>query len=121
MSCLFQSIGECLGMSHARVRQEILDYMQRHSTAKFACAKEEDSLPFDQLVQLSENKSLTEYILEMQKSSTWGGGIELATACLLYDMNITVHFDGKEIQLGSGTAAREIHINYNGSHYTAQL
>jgi uncharacterized membrane protein YecN with MAPEG domain len=56
----------------------------------------------------------------MKKANSWGGGMELIAAVLLYDVVIEVIFNQNAIIFGEEVVrdkSRRIKLGYNGSHY----
>lgn len=74
MSCLFQSIGRGLNKSNEVVRREICTHLQN-----------DPHLFSDHFAVVD-----AAYIQHMRRRSTWGGGIEIRAACLLYNVHIHV-------------------------------
>lgn len=113
MSCLFQSIGECLGLSAERVRADVVAYMREHAD------EEIEGLELRHWVEGAEGKGFTAYLREMSDSGTWGGGIEIDIACVLYRAAITVRYAGGSLEVSVPRPRRRIALRYTGAHYTA--
>ncbi len=115
MSCLFQSIGACLGLSAAAVRTDIVHYMREHGDDEIA------DLKLKHWIEGAEDKTWDTYLWNMSSGSEWGGGPELDVACILYDVDIVIQHAGGTLRIGAEPASgdrRVITLRYTGSHYT---
>ena len=79
MSCLFDSLEYFLKISSKDIRTKICDYLENSN----------------QLVEGLDTKDLLDiesedYIRKMRKKSTWGGGIEIKSACNIWNLRIFV-------------------------------
>ena len=108
MSCLFESLGRGLSLSASDVRRQICNYLEQNPNLY-----QDDYVVVD-----------SAYVERMRKHSTWGGGIEIRAACLLYGISVHVHVvrrgnadSGAITFLGNG-ACRDVHLNWTGNHYT---
>lgn len=110
MSCLFHSIGVCLGLTQETVRSDIVNYMALHAERKH------DSVKLKEWIEAAEDVGFEKYIEEMRKSSTWGGGIEMYIACLLYNANIVIHCRDGNFPIGD-KKKKELHLKYTGNHF----
>ncbi len=110
MSCLFNSIGGCLGKSGSDVRREICEFMNMHQDMDI------NDMPLKQWIEISENRSATEYITAMQSAAVWGGGLELTAASNLYNISIIVNFGNVLIRVNEDKP-KVIRLFYTGSHY----
>jgi hypothetical protein len=71
-------------------------------------------------ITVGEDVSMEEYCRNMKKSNSWGGGIEIIAAVLLYDVIIEVILNQNAIIFGEQVVndkSRRIKLGYNGSHY----
>jgi hypothetical protein len=110
MSCLFHSIGACLGFTQEAVRHDILEYMVDNAD------KKHDDVKLKDWIESAEDVSFEAYLADMRKEDTWGGAVELDIACLLYNANVIVHFNKKRIVIGT-PRSKELHIKYTGNHF----
>lgn len=67
--------------------------------------------------------SIEDYLLQMANSGTWGGGVEIIVASILFNVTIQVHRSGFATNLDifyGGNGAQVVNILYNGiDHYDA--
>jgi hypothetical protein len=79
-----------------------------------------DDISANDVIQWTEDKTLKEYILEMRKTSVWGGSIEIKAFCDLYGMRVIVHIKNTRRMVTFESESRKngtIHIHWNGGHY----
>ena len=116
MSCLFDSLGYFLNIKSNKIRSIICDYLEKDNKL-FDDIKTKDLL-------LLESKN---YIKFMRKSSTWGGAIEIKSACNIWNLKIIVkniRTDGKKKSRikfiptnGINSLTKKIKLLWNGIHY----
>lgn len=118
MSCLFDSLSIYLVTDDSKkvnsnqLRQEICSYLERNP-------KLMDDVNVSQITKWESNTELGEYISKMRMSSTWGGAVEILCFCNMYNSNVIVHHQGREIEFKSKEKSNNnIHLNYNGCHFT---
>ena len=114
MSCLFRSIGYFLNKNQDEVRSKICDYLDNNGEI-IKGVNTKDLIKF-------ENKN---YIQNMRKSNTQGGGIEIQCACNIWNLKIIVVNirDSKQkknidfFPIDSNKINKIIKITWNGGHY----
>ena len=112
MSCLFRSIGYFLNLNQDNVRAKICDYLQNNGDI-IKGVNTKDLIKF-------ENKN---YIQNMRKSKTQGGGIEIQCACNIWNLKIIVvniRDKTKNIEflpINNNKINKIIKITWNGGHY----
>ena len=116
MSCLFDSIGRSVNKPGSEVRNAIMNYIVTHLDTEFNGVTIGNWLSY---VRKNENYiSDDEYILTLRRQSTWGGGMELAIASLLFNTNFIVHFRDNLIAFDSTQdTTTTTHLHYTGGHY----
>ncbi len=112
MSCLFDSISSFVKTSSQELRNEICDYLQSNN-------KLIDGLDTNKIL-LMENDN---YVDNMRNLSTWGGAVEIQSACNLYNCRINV-INTRDTPIRTieflpinSTIDRTLSITWNGSHY----
>jgi len=80
MSCLFDSLSYFLKYDSNQIRQKICDYLEKNEPII-------DGLDTKFVLSLDDSN----YIANMRKRSEWGGGIEIQTACNLWNLRIIIH------------------------------
>jgi hypothetical protein len=131
MSCLFRSIGLHVGKATHDVRADICDYMEAHITdtlmglsiGEWICMSAEMDCPN---CPLALHVEAMKYIVNMRRSVIWGGGIEIAIACQVYNRNIVVcdmpHTEVvAEFLVMVPTLHHPIHLGWNGYHYEPMM
>lgn len=112
MSCLFNSLSFFLNEDGYIIRQKICDYLLNNG-------KIIDGLDTSFILNLESNN----YIQNMRNANTWGGAIEIQSACNLYNVNITIRNyrdnNGQNIEFIPVTnqATRIIELEWTGGHY----
>jgi len=112
MSCLFNSISHFIQDSNSsEVRAKICDYLKANKP----------------LIDGIETKDILEfegsnYISKMRGSGTWGGGIEIQSACNIWKLRIIIinrRDNSKSIEFlpVSGNYKRSIELEWTGGHY----
>ena len=113
MSCLFNSLSKFIdNMTSDKLRKDICVYIsQNPNLLGNICVRD--------IVKWENGSELSDYIKNMEKSTTMGGGIEIKCFCEMYNIVVIVHHKNKEITfLPSKTSVKNIHLDYTGSHYT---
>ena len=80
MSCLFNSLSYFIKEDSYNIRQKICDYLQDNNTII-------DDLDTKTILDMED----TNYIQNMRNISTWGGAIEIQSACNIWKLQIVVH------------------------------
>jgi len=80
MSCLFNSLSYFIKEDSYHIRQKICDYLQDNNNII-------DGLDTKVILDM-ENLN---YIQNMRNTSTWGGAIEIQSACNIWKFQIVVH------------------------------
>ena len=111
MSCLFQALSYFLVYSTDEIRQKICDYLESNQPIM-------EGLDTKFILELDD----INYVQNMRNSSQWGGGIEIQTACNLFDLRIIVHKligDRRTIEFLPVTKrpVYTIEITWNGFHF----
>jgi len=115
MSCLFNSLSYFIKDDSCKIRQIICDYLQENKPII-------DGMGTDEVLQLEYHNAKT-YISNMRLSSTWGGAIEIQTACNIWELRINVSNyrdqNNRVIEFVplKGTYERTINIYWTGGHY----
>ena len=109
MSCMFNSIGQCISKNPDSIRKDICDYL-------------DTNLPIIDGVNTLDLLNMEDsfYIEKMRNPNTWGGGIELQVACILWNLRINIICsDNKIIEFIPlhQIVDKTIKIHWNGSHY----
>lgn len=82
MSCLFDSLSFFIKLDSVSIRNIICNYLEANQTLI-------DGLETNFILSLDIPKD--EYIKRMRQSYTWGGGIEIQSACNIWNIRILVH------------------------------
>jgi hypothetical protein len=82
MSCLFNSLSYFINESSCQIRQTICDYLKDNKPII-------DGLETHNVLQF-ESKDANTYITNMRSTSTWGGAIEIQSACNIWNLRINV-------------------------------
>lgn len=80
MSCLFDSLSYFINRTSTEIRQIICNYLEENNSII-------DGLETSFILEL-ENKN---YIKDMRRNNTWGGAIEIQSACNIWNIRILVH------------------------------
>jgi len=112
MSCLFNSLSYFINENSCNIRQKICDYLQNNG-------KLMDGLDTNYILNMENNN----YIENMRSMSTWGGAIEIQSACNIWNVRIIV----KDIRTNAkteiefipinGNIERTIKLEWSGGHY----
>ena len=110
MSCLFNSVGQLLGVPTETVRRTICDYLAGDHPVL-------DGMKTSDVLALES----PQYIQRMRQSSTWGGAIEIQTIVRIWNVNVTVQNrrDGTSpIEFVTpGIANGTLTLYWTGNHY----
>ena len=119
MSCLFDSLEYFLKIPSKEIRTKICDYL----------TQDNDLMEGFNTTDLLEIESI-DYIKKMRKSSTWGGGIEIKSACNIWNLRIFLINVRKSDKVdktnpyieflpnkNNKTHAKTIYLTWNGFHY----
>lgn len=111
MSCLFDSISYFLRIDSFKTRQRICDYLETNPV----------------IIEGSETKLILDmedknYISRMRSTTTWGGALEIKSACNIWNIKIIVYIDrvqNKKIEFTptNGHYMGCIEIEWQGNHY----
>lgn len=117
MSCLFQSLSAFTGESADGMRQKIVDYMRTND-------KLLNDIRVCDAVGWESGQSLSAYLDQMKRSSTWGGAIEIAAFVCMTKTNVWVYNarDSRQgttqiIRFSHPEATSKIDIQWQGGHY----
>ena len=80
MSCLFNSLSYFINEDSYIIRQKICDYLQENNVIV-------EGLDTKLILDMEDGN----YILHMRNSATWGGAIEIQSACNIWKLQIIVH------------------------------
>jgi hypothetical protein len=117
MSCLFDSLSHFVkNMNGKELRKEITSYISK------------DPVLIDSDVKLStilqyESQSIGDYVNEMVKESTWGGGIEIKAFCEMFHISVHIHIIGNDKVVKfypsqNNFKNKYIEIFWNGNHFS---
>lgn len=112
MSCLFESLAVFFKHNdHKKVRQQICNYLESNGALI-------DGIETSTILQIESPN----YVNNMRLTSTWGGGIEIQSACNIWKVRIIVHNlrqnNTIEFIPVSGSFSSTIEISWTGNHYT---
>jgi len=116
MSCLFNSLQYFINVDSYYIRQMICDYLANNGQII-------DGLDTKFILDM-ENVN---YIAHMRNTSTWGGAIEIQSACNIWKLRIIVRDIRtpvkKEIEFLpiSGIVNNTIYLEWSGGHYEPSL
>ena len=114
MSCLFNSLSQFLKIDSNRIRQQICDYLSENKPII-------DGLNTNFIFNLDNNN----YVNNMRHQSTWGGAIEISTACNIWNIRIIVHnkttYPPTNIEFLpiNKVYFHTINLEWTGNHYEA--
>lgn len=115
MSCLFNSLSYFVNEDSYTIRQMICDFLEANKPIIHGMETHE--------VLALENGNSTNYITSMRLSSTWGGAIEIQSACNIWKLQINVSNyrdnDNRIIEFIplNNNYEKTIHLYWNGGHY----
>ena len=113
MSCLYIAIGNLLKINHREIRQKICDYLSAGNNLI-------DGLETKDILNIEDKN----YVKNMRRQSTWGGAIEIAAACNIWNCRINVinirERPNKIIEFNPSVSVIEktLTLKWTGSHYT---
>lgn len=115
MSCLFNSMSHFLSISSGQIRSDICGYLAENRPLI-------DGISTRQILEMDSGPN---YIENMRKTSTWGGGIEIQAACNLWKLRIIVHDIRKRCNSSqhiefvpvSSSPEKTIELEWSGGHY----
>lgn len=110
MSCLFIAIGRALRVPHATLRQDVCHFIETTNPSVM------DTVDLHTWIRVDSGLDAAAYARRMSQPHEWGGAIEIWCATRMYDINVTVRYNGTCIQIGDGT--KNVQLGYTGSHYT---
>jgi hypothetical protein len=112
MSCLFNSLSYFLNQDSYSIRQQICDYLENNN-------KIMEDIDTTIILNLENN----DYITTMRNTSTWGGAIEIQTACNIWNLKIIVKnirdINGADIEFIPihNNFLTTIYLEWSGGHY----
>lgn len=115
MSCLFNSLNYFIKEDSQKVRQKICDYLEENNPII-------DGLDTKEVIKFDSGDVET-YIRKMRLTSTWGGAIEIQSACNIWNLQINVaNYRDKNKKIIEfiplkGNIQRTINIYWTGGHY----
>lgn len=115
MSCLFNSLSYFINENSYTIRQMICDYLEENKPIIQGMETHE--------ILVLENSSSQNYITKMRLPSTWGGAVEIQSACNIWKLQINVsnYRDNNnriiEFIPLNNNCEKTIHIYWNGGHY----
>jgi len=115
MSCLFNSLSYFLHEDSITIRQKICDYLHENKPIIDGLDTKE--------VLLLESNNVENYISNMRNTSTWGGAIEIQSACNIWNIQINVsnYRDNNEKHIEfipiNGDISNVLNIYWTGGHY----
>lgn len=115
MSCLFDSLSKFVGVTHAELRKRIVGYLATNPVLMG------DTIRATDVVDWTEDTTLSRYISEMKRSSVWGGGIEIKAFCDIYRVRVVVWIKNTNRFVefkGASQLNGTVHVHWNGGHYT---
>ena len=112
MSCLFDSLSRFLSIDSYSLRQQLCDYLSTNP-------KLFDDIDTSDWISWENNYVLSDYINNMRKSYTWGGGIEIKAFCNIYKAQVIIRFLDRNITFYPNDPPEKIiNINYTGNHFS---
>ncbi len=127
MSCLFNSFSYFKEItnndSSEIIRNKICNYLETNPIVF-------DNVNVSDIILWETNSNLTNYIINMRNTSTWGGAIEIFAFCNIYNVNVNVKnirdsgdssllnniIQFKRLESPESIKAL-IQITWNGGHY----
>jgi hypothetical protein len=103
MSCLFDSLSYFLKIDSNTIRQIICNYLESNN----------------QIINGIDNKILLDiedpyYIQKMRNTNTWGGGIEIKSACNIWNIKIIVLINNRQNMIEFIPDNNNSSLNLNG-------
>ena len=115
MSCLFNSLSHFINEPSIQIRLKICDYLQQNKPII-------DGLDTYEVLKFESQDAQT-YIQNMRSPSTWGGAIEIQSACNIWNIRINVKNyrdnNNKTIEFIplNSNYIKTINIYWTGGHY----
>ena len=121
MSCLFNSLSYFLNQNSYEIRQTICNYLQNNGNIM-------DGLETKDILEILEiEEGGNNYINNMRSPSTWGGAVEIQSACNIWNLKIIVK-NIRDIDRNSSNSLIEfiplhnninktIYLEWSGGHY----
>jgi hypothetical protein len=115
MSCLFNSLSFFIQKDSYEIRQLICDYLKENKPII-------EGMETCEVITF-ENNNVDNYIQNMRLTSTWGGAIEIQSACNIWNIRINVlnyrDSDNKIIEFIplNKNIEKTINIYWTGGHY----
>lgn len=110
MSCLFNSISYFMSINSDELRNNACDYLEQNKPII-------NELDTNLILQFDD----ANYVQKMRYNTTWGGAIEIAAICNLYNIKIIVKNleDCKDIEFLPlcNNFNNIIYISWNGVHF----
>ena len=120
MSCLFEALSSHLDINSDQVRSMICEYLSEQKPIL-------DAMSTCDVMKYESGLESSIYISNMRRSTTWGGAIEIQTACNIWGLRVLVDNtrDSTRIEFipldnNTGTC-KTVRLQWNGSHYAAIL
>ncbi len=118
MSCLFNSLSRFIDLNSQQIRETICNYLQNNGAII-------DGLETKDVLNIEGGNN---YIINMRSPSTWGGAVEIQSACNIWNMKIIVKNIRDRCQNNliefvplHGNIERTIYLEWSGGHYEAIL
>lgn len=126
-SCLFHSLGHCLGISHAELRSLVTKYIEANPDASVA------GTALRKWVLWDTGLTVAQYAARMRSPGSWGGALEIAIVADLKQASVHVYERLKgsrdqfkqiatfgELEEPHGGGGLQAHVVYGGRvHYDA--
>ena len=112
MSCLFNTLSYFMQESSNNNKQKICDYIEQNKSLI-------EGIETKDIIKYEENN----YIAKMRNTNTWGGAIEIQSACNIWKCKIIVHNrrDKKNTKIEfipvSGIIENTFELEWTGGHY----
>jgi hypothetical protein len=119
MSCLFNSLAHFIApqTDPQAIRARICDYLQANSPII-------DGMATHDVLQLDSSNTWDQYIGAMRSPCTWGGAIEIQSACNIWNARIVVHDVRGQAQkfieflpVSALTSDKTFELEWSGGHY----
>ena len=109
MSCFFDSLSHFFHVDSRILRREICNYLESNAPLF-------DDVPTNIIL----NEIDKNYVTKMRHDQTWAGGIEIRSACNLWEIVIVVHSHRTKPIIFEPISKRYkciIHLFWTGNHY----
>ena len=112
MSCLFNSLSKFVNISPQNLRKQICDFLKTNPLIL-------SNIKAEEIIKWENGMDIQEYISKMEQSNTWGGAIEIKCFCEIYQINVIIIHNDRQIEFlpSSGKYQTTINLNYTGNHY----